>query len=134
MMNKYAEYIQRIIESRYSGEGWRTLGMCRQEVAAMKEEFPELEEVKGHVTVWFSGAGPMKRAHWWLTDPDGNIVDPTVGQFPFGVERYEPWEKGDPIRLGKCMNCGEEIWGQPGEKDAHCCSEQCAHALSAEFG
>lgn len=23
---------------------------------------------------------------------------------------YEPWKPGDEVRVGKCMNCGEEIW------------------------
>lgn len=134
MVNKYAEYIRMRIALKYGNEAWRTLGQCKPEVEAMKEKFPELEVVRGHVTAWFSSVGPMRRAHWWLTDPEGNIVDPTAGQFELGVGDYEPWTEGDPIRLGRCMNCGEEIWGTPEEnKDSCCCSERCARVLEAEF-
>ena len=41
---------------------------------------------------------------------DGTIVDPTAGQFPGPVISYEPWKAGDKVRVGKCMECGEDIW------------------------
>ncbi len=79
-------------------------GKCASVVKAMAEAFPELRVVKGHVfTTW------GKRAHWWLTTPNGTIVDPTVRQFE-AVGEYEPWVPGDEVRVGKCMNCGDEIW------------------------
>jgi hypothetical protein len=50
-----------------------------------------------------------KRGHVWLVNPDGDVVDPTRGQFP-GDITYEPWEPGDEVRVGTCMQCGAGIW------------------------
>ena len=84
------------------------------------------------------GDDPMKRGHWWLTDEEGNIVDPTAGQFPI-IVRYEPWSDGDPIRLGKCRNCGKEVWGVPEldelsgfvSNEKSFCDEHCYEAYGA---
>ncbi len=79
-------------------------GRCAEAVKKMSKEFPELKIVRGHVMCLWG-----KRAHWWLTDAEGNIIDPTVTQFP-GTINYDEWKPGDQIRVGKCMNCGDEIW------------------------
>lgn len=98
------------LDQRYQGwiEVWcsenRAYGNCEPAVLALLQSFPELEHVRGHVwTTW------GKRAHHWAVTPDGTIVDPTASQFE-AVFEYEPWKPGDPIRVGKCMNCGDEIW------------------------
>jgi hypothetical protein len=70
----------------------------------MREAFPELQEVRGHVTTAWG-----KDGHVWLVDPDGAIVDPTAGQYPY-VAAYDPWKPGDEVCVGKCMNCGCQIW------------------------
>ncbi|SRR6266705_316219 len=60
-----------------------TLGMCAAWVRRMGEAFPKLTQVRGHYLchTW----GP--REHWWLTTPDGKIVDPTAGQIPLSWPR-----------------------------------------------
>jgi hypothetical protein len=99
-----------------------TLGQCEKAVEEMKGVFPELEVKKGYAICpepW------GKRGHWWLLDEEGKIIDPTRSQFTCGVFGYEEYVEGDDVRVGKCMNCGDEIWGQP-ERDGACiCSPKC---------
>lgn len=108
------------------------LGRCRDAVVEMRSAFPELTEVRGHV---FCAWG--RRGHAWLVTSDGTIVDPTRGQFPGPVE-YEPWKPGDTVRVGKCMNCGDEIW-RPAQtlaeepKRESACSGDCEAELMREF-
>lgn len=80
------------------------LGKCKEAVKLMCKEFPELRQVTGHVyTSW------GKRSHFWCEDPGGEIIDPTAAQFT-AVFEYEEWKSGDEVCVGKCMNCGEQIW------------------------
>lgn len=99
-MNAYKTWISRWLENN------RALGACQQAVTELVKNFPELTVVKGHV---YCPAPWGRRAHWWATAPDGSIVDPTASQFP-GIFEYEPWVPGTEVRVGKCMNCGCEIW------------------------
>jgi len=108
-------------------------GQCHKVTSAMKEVFPELTVVKGH---YFCAWGD--RDHCWLTAPDGTIVDPTVIQFP-GLGEYKPWNPGDEVRVGRCMNCGDDIWravqsltGDPGGSTI-VCSKECEDELSAAW-
>lgn len=103
----------------------RTLGRCRQAAEAMARSFPELEVVRGHV---LCPAPWGRRGHWWAVSPEGDILDPTAGQFTLGIARYEPYVEGGDVRLGKCMECGTEIWGPPlGGIDSQFCDEACRH-------
>lgn len=81
------------------------LGKCAEATKEMVAAFPELTRVPGHVYGTWG-----KRAHWWCETADGQVVDPTVGQFPDPFLEYERWIPGDEVRVGKCMNCGREIW------------------------
>jgi hypothetical protein len=61
------------------------------------------------------------------------IIDPTVTQFLCpGFVDYVEWLAGDEVRVGKCMNCGEDIWKQvmdlrdSGANKETFCSEECA--------
>ena len=123
----YAGWIE-----RYELEHVGLLGRCREAVVEMRAAFPELTEVRGHV---FCAWG--KRGHAWLADPAGNIVDPTAAQFP-GVFEYEAWKPGDDVRVGKCMNCGEDIWRPVQTLDVEpkresSCSSACEAELMREF-
>ena len=80
------------------------LGKCRSACEEMLKAFPELHEVRGHVYCAWG-----KRGHIWLETDAGEKVDPTVSQFSSAVE-YESWKPGDAVCVGKCMNCGDEIW------------------------
>ena len=103
----------------------------------MVKQFPELTIVKGHVEDLQWG----RRSHIWLKTAEGEIVDPTVAQFP-SVMEYEEWEPGDEVRVGKCMECGEEIWRSvqtldvedPGCRRPYFCSEECSVAMAKSMG
>lgn len=97
----YTEWIAAFV-AKHDG---KVLGRCQPAAVEMRAVFPELRIVQGHVldAVW------GKRGHWWLVDPAGSIIDPTVSQFPAPVE-YIGWTPDEPVRIGKCMECGEEIW------------------------
>lgn len=98
-------------------------GHCAEVTAAMAEAFPELTRVRGHYYCVAWG----ERAHWWLVDTDGTIVDPTAEQFPsHGNGHYEPWKEGAPEPTGKCANCGELVY--TGDT---VCSENCGIEYAA---
>lgn len=128
--DKYEQWIAERIAEAYNGEAWRTMGRCASEVRLMAQTFPELTIVRGHVQAVFS-TGVHKRAHWWLTRADGTIVDPTRGQYTGPVLAYEPYQAGDPIRLGVCANCGKEIWGSPSAGVGTVCSTECHREYAA---
>lgn len=126
----YAEWI-----ANYVKRHPRTYGLCGSACKEMRAVFPELVEVPG----WCNG-----REHVWLVDPEGNIVDPTASQFGdpvmdgFGLE-YRAWKPGDEVRVGRCMNCGEDIYAEVenlkdgGKSHRSVCSDDCASELEAEF-
>jgi hypothetical protein len=99
----------------------------------MVKAFPELTIVKGHVETLEWG----RRGHMWLRMADGTIVDPTASQFP-GILEYDEWKPGDEVRVGACMNCGEDIWRSVQTLDTEpynpmVCSEECSVELEREF-
>ena len=99
-------------------------GRCEEVTLQMQEVFPELERVRGHYHCWEWG----KREHWWLTDPDGEILDPTALQFPsFGAGEYEPWNEGDPEPRGKCLNCGKYVY------ESNFCNDTCRRAFMLDL-
>ena len=118
----YKEWIHNYLTQEKSA-----LGKCKEAVEKMSAEFPELKKVAGHVyTNW------GQRAHWWCETTDGEIIDPTASQFPIIFE-YEKWEPGMPVRVGKCMDCGEEIYEPVMSLDEakgsrYFCSKKCEQA------
>jgi hypothetical protein len=103
-----------------------TYGKCKEVTEAMVAAFPELTRVRGH----YMCADWGKRAHWWLVDENGEIVDPTADQFPCkGTSEYVPWEEGAEEPTGKCMNCGGYTYGS-----SRACSPACAKKLEAYYG
>lgn len=112
-MNKQYEY-EVWIKENVEGDGY---GKCAEITEAMAKAFPELTRVRGHYYCPSWG----ERTHWWLTTPDGKIVDPTKDQHPsHGLGRYEPWVEGSPEPTGKCPNCGGYCYN--GEST---CSKKC---------
>jgi len=106
---------------------------CLEACDEMKAAFPELTTVRGHILDlrW------SRRSHVWLTTTDGAIVDPTASQFP-ALYEYEPWTPDSLVRLGKCMECGAEIWGKVESLDVEppmksVCGDACERALMAGF-
>ncbi len=105
-------------------------GLCAVACAQMRSAFPELAEVRG----WADGC-----EHVWLVTPSGEIVDPTVAQFGGLVEEYRPFRAGDLVRVGRCMNCGDDIHKRVERLDdpryATCvCGDECRAALETEYG
>ena len=104
-------------------------GKCESVAKAMAAAFKDLKIVKGHYYCAIWG----RRAHWWLVDSAGEIVDPTLRQFPSaafaGPEWYEELDESAPRPTGICMNCGAECFD--GE---HYCSDRCRSALIAYYG
>lgn len=116
-------------EKRKQYQAWidenikETRGKCATATRQMQEAFPELTRVRGHYycPVW------GERQHWWLTDEEGQIVDPTKEQFPsHGRGGYEPWIEGSPEPTGRCPNCGELIYD-----GRELCSEECHRSYAA---
>lgn len=119
MKPEYQDWI-RAFEERCGG-AHATLGRCRQAAEEMIQAFPELSLEKGHVECPLPWG---RRGHWWCVAPNGEIVDPTAGQFTCGIFDYDPFKEGDEVVIGKCMQCGETIWGQPGGYE-YFCSKDC---------
>jgi hypothetical protein len=107
---KYADWIvENVDDTGY--------GQCKEVTQEMAKEFPELTRVRGHYYCWAWG----ERAHWWLVDPTGVIIDPTAQQFPSrGRGEYVPWIEGAPEPSGMCPNCGDPCYD-----GMTCCSEKC---------
>lgn len=88
----------------------------------MQQAFPELSLRRGlAMTAW------DERQHWWLLSPEGEIVDPTVKQYPGGVvyqytdvTDWSEEEIADAIPTGRCLNCGAPCY-----RDEQTCSEEC---------
>lgn len=98
-------------------------GKCTEFCEAFAKEFKELRVVPG----FFRGA-----EHRWLVNKEGEIYDPTVEQFDVEplAEYYREFNpETDRIRLGKCMNCGWEIYGLISEGGKCICSPECAKAM-----
>ena len=113
---KYADWITVNVED----DGY---GQCKEVSRKMAEVFPELKRIRGHYYCWAWG----ERAHWWLADANGTIIDPTAQQFPSkGKGEYVPWPEGALEPTGMCPNCGDPCY------DGNtCCSESCANAYVA---
>lgn len=76
-------------------------GTCREAVEELVKKDPTLTAVGG----WYIDAAWGPQEHWWATTPTGQIVDPTVEQFPTGhipsLRQYEPFDG-----FGHCEGCG----------------------------
>jgi hypothetical protein len=114
-----AEYERKVRDVR-----WR----CAEATLEMQQALPELQRVRGHVKCARLGPG---QPHWWLTAPDGSIVDPTAAQFV--MPEYEPLDESGPVPTGKCMNCGLYVWSDSDSGDGAACSKTCLDELRAYY-
>jgi hypothetical protein len=123
MDTKYSKWI-----SDYVARTPYMRGRCGSATQEMVESFPELRRVPG----WASAV-----EHWWCETPEGEIVDPTVSQFDGDEVSYKEWKPGDEVRVGRCMNCGIDIWRavQTLTGDRPCiCSDECSEDfIKSEF-
>ena len=117
MEAQYSDWIQANVAKTY--------GECVDVTQRMQDAFPLLERVRGHYycPVW------GERAHWWLVDVHGEIIDPTAGQFPSkGNGRYEPWDDSQEEPTGRCMGCGGYCYGGDSV-----CSPACEVDVMSEY-
>jgi hypothetical protein len=100
---------------------------CNLFVRAMHEEFPDLRMVPGYY--YLPDGETSLGEHWWLQDPQGNIIDPTADQFEcrdHGV--YEPYDPAQHLTVkGCCLVCGVGLYLRQG---CSACSQACAQAFS----
>src|SRR5262245_58758582 len=84
-------------------------GNCAEYTLMMLAAFPELKRVRGHYMDIVRGQETLflgEQPHWWLIDPQGEIVDPTDAQFAsLGKGIYIEWDESQPEPTGKCPNC-----------------------------
>lgn len=125
---RYSAWIADYIK-RHNGSAY---GLCKEATEEMVAAFPELRRVAGHVFCLWG-----QRSHFWCVTESGEIVDPTASQFG-AVGSYEEWKPGAEVCVGKCMECGSEIW-EPVEsldevREKRVCSEVCSRSLEAEYG
>lgn len=121
MESKYAEWIENNVE----GDGY---GKCSEITREMAEAFPELSRVCGLYLCFMWG----ERQHWWLTDKEGSVVDPTAAQFPSkGAGHYHqmtPEEIENEIPIASCANCGDPIY-----RNNKCGTTVCSDRCGAEY-
>lgn len=116
----YAEWIK----ENYSEPSSR-LGQCRQASERMQKVFPELTITNGEIEVLYDD---NLRIHWWLKDAEGNIVDPTAGQFAAIIAYKEASADSDCRNYprARCHNCGGAFYVTPEVRSMPLCTEKCA--------
>jgi len=96
-------------------------GYCQSFSESFAERFPELITVPGHC-----GGPGWWNEHWWCEDKNGKIIDPTAVQFGDGLRDYEPMSSGKiPYKVGRCPQCGADIYSDSEEATGGFCSEGC---------
>lgn len=90
-------------------------GTCRQAAERLAASEDGLTVVRG----WYLDAHWGTQEHWWCVRTDGEIVDPTVEQFPTGhlpaLRHYVPFEG-----LYPCVGCGVPV-EEDQTIDGFCC-------------
>jgi hypothetical protein len=97
------------------------VGACSAATNKMVKAFPELVRVAG----WCNHHDPTARQ---FTD--------VLGSYRYLKLDYQEWKPGDKVRVGRCMNCGDDIYKevQSLNGERHCvCSDECHQQLAAEF-
>lgn len=111
---------------------------CQSSSQDMVEVFPELRRVRGYIKVVNVNHSRFvlteeectsNTPHWWCETQDGEVIDPTAGQFKtiIGYDEYSE-EKHGPLPIGKCMNCGGYVYTS--EFNSLCC-EECEVSFTA---
>lgn len=127
MKEEYKSWIDKLTPEEKNGK-------CDKITLRMKEAFPELKRVRGHV---YLAHCRDERAHWWMKDECGEIIDPTVSQFTdpnyiYGGVciplHYDEWDESMKEPEGKCMECGQISF-----YTAHACSRACERILETAF-
>jgi hypothetical protein len=121
---KYADWIRDYVEVRKGN----VRQMCESATAAMVKAFPELERVPGSIR--FDDSEGIE--HWWCETAEGEVVDPTASQFSERSLSYVRWQPGMEVRVGRCMQCGWDIYDRPEKLDGpiqSICNKECEEAF-----
>lgn len=103
---------------------------CNDFTKKFVTKFPHLKRVGG----FYCQSQNAKRErpgteHRWCVDVDGTVVDPTEEQFSIKGVHVPLDEMFHIIQIGRCMNCGEYIYGLKKDGPKSCCSDECATQL-----
>jgi hypothetical protein len=95
-------------------------GTCQKAAESLVATDPSLTLVRG----WYIDAVWGQQEHWWCTDAEGGIIDPTVEQFPTGhiesLREYLPYNGLHP-----CPGCGTPVRAEDGETGGGFCCGGC---------
>jgi len=82
----------------------KKINRCKELCIEMNDIFPELRLCSGFVTL--AARPKLLEDHWWLTTPDGEIVDPTANQWLCPIIDYIDTEEEDFEPTGRCQGNG----------------------------
>lgn len=110
----------------YNEDYLKYRGKCKEYAQELAATDPSLEIVRGyfHEPFWAE-----KQPHWWCKDSDGNIIDPSVKQFPsWKLAEIDPslfYEEFDGII--QCAECGTSVKEENARFDSNYafCSTKC---------
>jgi len=114
MKRKYKDWIKKNILDSADG-------LCLEWSSLMVQKFPELKLIEGDVRL----SDGSHDGHFWCTDPDENIIDPTACQYDGKIVEYI-FQK-IPTPTGSCKVCGEKTY-----YNFPCCSVPCYNVAMTE--
>ena len=120
MENKYLDWIEKCLPTAEDA-----YGDCIYFSQLMASVFPELRLAYGTFEDLIWGV----RWHQWCVAPNGEIVDPTVKQFPFPCGPYVE-KREDQRPVGRCANCGQLYYKL---YDGTVCGEICGIQFAQEL-
>ena len=101
-------------------------GRCLCATEALVEKFPELKKVCGFCN---------GQEHFWCVTPSGEIVDGSAAQFGAIFLEYDEYDESrHTIQIGRCMDCGEPIYGKMSDSRKDFCNEECVRRYAAHVG
>lgn len=118
MRDEYQAWIEAYVASQPNGF---IRGKCDDATTLMCQEFPELRRAAGFAHVTWG-----REQHWWCVTSEGDIIDPTVSQYPGHMVDYEELDlekDQERIPTGVCMDCGDDTYG-----GKTFCSDRCERA------
>ena len=134
MAQRYQDAIAeiiRIIRARFANGADLTdaevmRGKCREASETLVEKFPELKKVCGFCN---------GQEHFWCVTPAGEIVDGSAVQFEAPFLEYDEYDESrHVIQIGRCMDCGEPIYGKMSDSRKDFCNNDCVRRYAEYVG
>jgi hypothetical protein len=129
----YQDFIDELVEtSRKSfchnvSRAGAVRGNCVSWSKKLSEKFPELKVVVGFCN---------GQEHAWCETSENEIIDATWEQFGI-IRQYEEYDENNQehaVKIGRCMNCGEEIFGKMTDDHKDFCDDRCAKDYFDYYG